>query len=115
MSIHLIPALADTDKLHRQVHRSLRAPSGAIHANGTQQPPTALEWTPDLSAAEQATLADVVTAANAAIELDTTDFAKIQAEIATLKSYVTNPSPTTVQTTAALKALIRVVLAFVRQ
>ncbi len=115
MSTHLIPAVADTDKLHRQVHRSLRAPSGAIHANGTHQPPTALEWTPDLTIAEQATLAEVLTVANAALDLDTTDFAKIQAEIATLKSYVTNPSPTSTQTTAALKALIRVCLAFVRQ
>ncbi|MDP9317273.1 MAG: hypothetical protein M3R24_41530 [Chloroflexota bacterium] len=115
MSIHLIPALADTDKLNRQVRRSLRAPSGAIHANGTHQPPTALEWTPDLTTAEQATLADVVTAANTALDLDPGDVAKVQPEIAALKNYLATTSPTTAQTTAALKAAIRVVLAFVRQ
>ncbi len=115
MSIHPIPALADTDKLNRQVRRSLRAPSGAIHENGTHQPATALEFTPDLTTSEQDTLTALLAiAARPMTDWTPADEAKITTELAAIRTFVGATNPTAAQTLAFQKALGRIVLALLR-
>jgi hypothetical protein len=113
MSIHAIPAGLDIATLRALLPRHLREPSGVQwdRPNGT---PLALEFTPDLSAAEVATLADILTAAARPVPLQPSDEAIIKAEAPTLRAYMQANSPTNAQTVAALKSLIRVVRALVK-
>lgn len=115
MSVHPIPPNIDIGRLSRLITQALRAPSGLVAGNGTNQPPTALEFTPDLSAAEQATLDRVIGAAQKAVDFSPGEYQAIKDEVATLAAYLGNNSPTAAQTAAALKALIRVVRQIVRE
>lgn len=114
MSIHSIPANLDVEKARRLVVRFLRAPSGFVHGDGPEQPPTQLEFTPDLSPAEQATLANIIKAVQSPMELGPDDWQKFSDEKALLQAYHANVTPTNAQSVAAIKALIRVVATLVR-
>jgi hypothetical protein len=74
-------------------------------------------WTPDLSPAEQATLTDLTTMAKFGISADLSlaEFQAIKSDLVTARTYVGLASPTAAQTAAALKSLIRIVGALLRQ
>ncbi len=115
MSRHTIPAVADTDKLNRILVRALRAPNGAVYENGTHQPPTALEFTPDLTATEQDTLTALLAIADRPMtDWTPADEAKITTELAAIRTFVGATNPTAAQTLAFQKALGRIVLALLR-
>jgi hypothetical protein len=63
MSTHALAVPVHQSRLRALLADRLRDPSGVVFGNGLAAPPTALEFTPDLSADEQTILADVVTAA----------------------------------------------------
>src|SRR4029077_1940613 len=94
---------------------ALREPSGVVYGNGTNAPPTALEWTPDLSLAEQTTLDRIIGASGKGFDLTPGEYQAIKDEVVTLSAYLGAASPTQAQTVTALKALIRVVRAMVRE
>ena len=70
MSVHALPAGLDPDALRARLLRSLRAPSG-VQLDAPNGTPTAVEFTPDLSAAEQTTLATLLAQAQATARLRT--------------------------------------------
>ncbi len=115
MSIHALPSTLDLATLRILIARYLREPSGVLFTNGTEQPPTALEFTPDLSAPEIATLAQIVGASGKSFDLAPSEYQAIKDEVAALAAYLAAASPTAAQTVVALKSLIRVVRAIVRE
>ncbi len=115
MSIHNIPVTIPDEQMLRLVRANLRTPRVLITDYSTQPPSSALEFVPDLTTAEQAILDDLVATATSGVNLGMTDWVKVKTEIGTLRTFLTTTSPTNAQTAAALKALIRMVLAFVRQ
>ena len=117
MSIHAIPAGVTMATLNPHLVRDLRKPSRMIEETSVSAPPqvTALEFTPDLSAAEQTTLARIFSAATKGFDLTAGEYQAIKDEVATLSAYLGVATPTLVQTATALKALIRVVRAMVRE
>lgn len=56
MSRHIIPAGTDIERLRALMTGRVREPAGWVLGNGISQPPTAVEFVPDLTAAEQAAL-----------------------------------------------------------
>jgi hypothetical protein len=60
MSVHNIPTTIDLERLREKIRAQLREPSGVVFANGTISAPTALEFTPDLSAQDVTTLTTIV-------------------------------------------------------
>ena len=101
--------------LSAHLTRDLREPSAVIQGPGISTPPSALEFTPDLSAAEAATLAQIFAAAAKGVDLTPTEYQAIKDEVSTLSAYLGAASPTAAQTVTALKSLIRVVRALVRE
>jgi hypothetical protein len=93
----------------------LRAPE-SIATDATSGDPV-LVFNPALTSAEQATLADLTTMARFGISasLSLAEFRAIKADLVTARQYVGLASPTAAQTAAALKSLIRVVGALLRQ
>ena len=82
-------------------------------ADGTVDP--APTFTPALSAAEQTTLANLRRfARRGGLVITPDEWEAVKADAATAKAYVGLASPTTAQTTAAIKAVIRVLGAIVR-
>lgn len=61
MSTHAIPAGTDTERLRALLPARLRQPSGWVLGATTAGAPTAVEFSPDLTAGEQATLAAALT------------------------------------------------------
>jgi hypothetical protein len=115
MSTHALPATIDLPILRARLLRDLRAPSGVVFANGPEQPPTALEFTPDLTIGETTTLAQIIGASAKSFDLTPGEYQAIKDEAAALAAYLGAASPTAAQTVTALKALIRVVRAIVRE
>ena len=76
-----------------------------------------LTFVPVLTTAEQSTLTDLTTMAKFGIPATITlaEFQAIKSDLATARAYVGIASPTTAQTTAALKSTIRVIGALLRQ
>lgn len=60
MSTHAIPAGTDTERLRALLPARLRPPSGWVLGATTTAAPTAVEFVPDLTAGEQATLTDLM-------------------------------------------------------
>lgn len=60
MSIHAIPSDVDIELLVRLLPIRLRAQSGVVFGSGLAAPPTALEFSPDLTAGEETTLAALI-------------------------------------------------------
>lgn len=114
MSTHTLPAGLDMDRARALLLRHLRLPSGVVYGAGDNAPPTALEFTPDLDAVELVTLARILATAARTLDLSPAEEAAIQAETATLRAYLQAAAPTNAQTVTALKALVRVVRAIVR-
>lgn len=56
MSRHAIPPDTDQERLRALVPGRVREPAGWVMGNGTYAPPTAVEFVPDLTAAEQSAL-----------------------------------------------------------
>lgn len=106
MSVHNLPANIDVDLARFLLLKYLRAPSGVIYGNGMNQKPTAIEFTPDLTAQEQTTLAAIATRYTDA----KADYDQYESYRTQLKSYLAIASPTLAQTASSLKLLIRIVL-----
>ncbi|MDP9416043.1 MAG: hypothetical protein M3Q08_18535 [Pseudomonadota bacterium] len=115
MSTHAIEPNIDLTKVIRILAQSLRLPSGIVQKNGIHQPPTALEFTPDLTIAEQAALVELLAiAARPMTDWTPADEAKITTELAAIRTFVGATSPTAAQTLAFQKAVGRIVLALLR-
>ena len=106
MSVHNLPAGVDIDLADFLIHKYLRAPSGYIYGNGTRAAPTAIEFTPDLSAAEQTTLADIAQRYQDA----KADYDQYETLRSQLKTFLGLASPSNAQTLAALKVVVRIVI-----
>lgn len=132
MSLHAIPAGLDIEKLQRVVASALNRRADLARGANPTAYPTHLDLSPDLSANEQNTLADIFTVLKGGVNWDASDLtAGIKSDISTLKSFVTDnnidaylglATPTAAQTAAALKltipalrANIRVLAAILRQ
>jgi hypothetical protein len=114
VSLHAIPPGADLDKLPRLLRLHLRAPEGIVYQNGPNARPTHLEYTPDLTVDEVATLDDVLATADCPIDWSPIDRRVFLNNRTVLVAYLGLNNPTAAQTRDALKALIRVVAAIVR-
>jgi hypothetical protein len=114
MSTHAIPAGLDIDRACRLLRAVLREPSGVVYGNGPEAVPTAVEFSPGLTSAEQTTLAEVLQRCQTAVYWSDADWTVFKAEYATLKTYLGITSPSNAQTAAAAKAIIRVIAAMVR-
>lgn len=71
MSTHTIPVSVDVLLLIRAFPDQLRYPVGIIFANGIAAKPTALEFTPDLSPAEETTLGGIFSLASCVSDFET--------------------------------------------
>lgn len=91
----------------------LRAPSEAYldTVTGPQ-----LVFVPDLTAGEQATLADLTTMAKFGItsNISLAEFTAIKPDLVTARAFVAIASPTAAQSNAALKSTIRILGALLR-
>lgn len=74
----------------------------------------ALTFDPDLTAQEVATLDRLRIVARASLRLTPGEFEAIAAEAPTLRAYLTLNSPTNAQSVAAIKGIIRVLRAILR-
>ena len=115
MSLHNIPNGIDPRTLRLFLAKRIREPSGILYGNGLDQPPTAVEFEPDLSQDEAAKLASLVVIAGMAVQWGIEDLAVFRANRQMLSNYTANNSPTNAQTAAALKALIRVVETIIKE
>lgn len=106
MSTHNLPANIDIDLARFLLIKYLRAPSGLVFGNGLDGPPTAVEFTPDLSPAELVTLQEVADRYTDAKG----DYGQYETYRTQLKTYLALASPTLAQSAAALKLTIRIVL-----
>jgi hypothetical protein len=106
MSTHNLPANIDMDLARYLLVKYLREPSGIIYGNGLQSPPTAVEFTPDLSAQELTTLSEIAQRYQDA----KADYDQYETFRTQLKAYLNLASPTNAQTLAAVKATVRIVL-----
>lgn len=99
-----------------QVAAELCATSGIARPDVTGLPASALEFNPDLSAGDQAKVADIVTMAKFGIgsNLTLAEFQAIKPDLATARAFLGIASPTAAQSNAALKSTIRVLGALLR-
>jgi hypothetical protein len=114
VSLHPIPAGADPGKLPRLLRLFVRVPEGTVYGNGTAERPTHLEYVPDLTTEEAATLDDVFAIADCPIDWSPSDRQIFINNRDGLQAYLGLANPTNAQSVAAIKALIRVVGAIVR-
>jgi hypothetical protein len=115
LSTHAIPAGIDLERARVLATRLVRAPSGIVYGNGEWQPPTAIEFTPDLTPAEQAILAEIVQRCRATVTWSDEDWATFKAAYPVLKAFRTRPSAATLaQTQAVLDRVIDCLAAMVR-
>jgi hypothetical protein len=91
---------------------NLRMPDALVPGQGT----ITYRYTPDLTAAEATTFDRLVSLARQrSVTITPAEWNTIQPDVATVRQYVGLASPTAAQTAAALKSLIRVVGALLRQ
>jgi hypothetical protein len=81
--------------------------------NGTMDPPAGT-WSPPLTAAEQATLADLTLMARFGLTLTLAEWQQIKPDASALKAFLSIASPSNAQSVAAVKSLIRVLAVIVR-
>lgn len=91
-------------------HEAGRAPIG-VELSGTT---LTLTFTPDLTAGEQTALAELVRAAKSVLGLSRQERNALEDDIAGLRTYYGLASPTNAQSIAAIKAIIRVLRAVLR-
>lgn len=108
MSLHILDPKANAELIQRLCRIHLREPSGLRLGNGLGQPPTEIEFTPDLTVPEEATLQKIFDTARAGVLIGPDDLSAMKTDRALLKAFVAIPSPTTAQTANAAKALIRI-------
>lgn len=106
MSIHNLPQNPDIELIRFLLQKYLRPPSGIVYGNGLDQPPTAVEFTPDLSAPEIATLSNVAQRYNDAKG----DYDQYESYRSSLKAFLGNATPTNAEVLSALKLTIRIIL-----
>lgn len=70
MSIHTIPPNIDIELAYVLLIRYLRRPDGIVYGNGDNQPPTAIEFVPDLTPTEQNILSALAIRLTAFTDLD---------------------------------------------
>jgi hypothetical protein len=91
---------------------NLRMPEAFVPGQGT----ITYRYTPDLTAAEATTFDRLVSLARQrSVTITPAEWNAIQPDVATAKTYLGLASPTAAQTATALKSLIRIVAALVRQ
>lgn len=88
----------------------VRLPDSAVASNGQ----ITYTWNPDLSAGDQATVADIATMMNFGVTMSLAEWQTLKPDAAGLKAYLNLATPTLVQTAAATKAIIRVLATIVR-
>lgn len=115
MSIHTIPAAPSATEgypgLLTAVSASVRVPVSVAYVNGS----VVYTFTPDLSAGEATTFADIVSTFRARdVSLTVAEYRAIKPDIALLRTYEGIASPTLVQTVAATKAQSRILRALIR-
>jgi hypothetical protein len=101
---------------------SIVSVNALMAANGIRVPETVtgtgatrtFTWTPDLSAADQTNIADIVTMTGFGVTMTLAEWQSIKSDAAGLKTYFGLASPTLVQTAAATKAIIHVLSVIVR-
>lgn len=94
---------------------SVSPPMGSVLASGSAVQATAtLTWTPDLSPADLATVQSIVKLAVGSTLLTKAERDNLEPDFTTLRAYANAASPTNAQTIAAVKSVIDVLRAFVR-
>lgn len=101
----------DAVRLFDLLERYLRRPETFI-LDANDDP--VATFSPPLSPAEQTAYDDLVTMAKFGVSLTLTEWQSIKADAAGLKTYLGIASPTLAQTSAATKAIIRVLATIVR-
>lgn len=116
MSLHNVPSGVDPEKLLRLLDKHLRASSGVVMGDLPQgTPPAQIEFTPDLTPQEAATLANLFSMAASAVEWQPSDYAVFKQQKDVLANYLTLTNPSAAQRLAMEKALIRVIRAIARE
>lgn len=116
MSTHPIAASPGATRAQQEtvVHEAWELASAAIRPCTIDWDQLALVFTPDLSTAEQGTLADIAVMVKFGVEMTLAEWQSIKADAAGLKTYLGVASPTLAQTASATKAIIRVLGVIVR-
>ena len=110
MSIH--PVTAPTEPLRALVESAIREPS-----NVTGDPVTGaitFHFTPDLSTSEAATFAELDALARSGLAIDPADWPAVRDELPTLRAFMQASSPTAAQSVAAVKSIVRVLRAILK-
>lgn len=93
--------------------RYLRAPTGTATEDTTGDP--VLDFAPALTVPEQATYDRLLSIARAEqMRITPAEWQNIESDIATVKAFVQNASPTNPQAIAASKSTIRILAALIR-
>jgi hypothetical protein len=103
---------AATERLRGLAAEYLRTPADVV--TDQQTGTSTLVFVPALTAPEQATLADLATMARFGVTLTLAEWQGIKTDAANLKAYLGVASPTAAQTSAATKAIIRVLGTIIR-
>lgn len=111
MSIHTFPADTPAGLLVEECAARLRTPEQALESDGR----VTLTFTPDLSPAEIDLLLAIVARLRAGVTMSPQTFEALLPTLTGLRDYHALPSPTGAQTVAAVKGLIRVVRAMLRE
>ena len=106
-----LPANIDRDILRAALADVGLTPSGIVFGNGTAEPPTALEFEPDITPEQQAQVVTIYTRISSA-QTDKAQAEQLRAGLLTYResaeAYLALTSPTNAQSVAAIKALIRI-------
>lgn len=116
MSTHPIPISPDAPprEAAELVERCALLAEHAIRRCSVDWDAQTLRFEPDLSAAEQSALQRLLTVARSSVRLTPAEYDAIAAEALGLRAYVGVASPTNAQSVAAIKAMIRVLRAVLR-
>lgn len=116
MSTHLLPVevVLDGPVNLNAIVRACQRHIGRTPLVVETAPPFTLTFTPDLSATEIDTLARIVAVLTSPLFSAPDDYAAIMAQVPTLRAYFLEPSPTNAQSVAAIKSIIIVLRALIR-
>lgn len=112
MSQH--PTTADSPRLRDLVEEAWSGRLVNVTANGQPEGTVAYVFEPDLSAEEATTLGDLVALSRGGLTITPAEFVALKPTLVGLRDYHALASPTAAQTTAAVKGLIRVLRALLR-
>ena len=90
----------------------VRAPTSYEGGLGTL--PCVLTWVPDLTPSEQATVDSIVQLSIGSVLVTPAERTAIDPDIVLLRAYFLNASPTNAQSVAAIKSIIRMLRAILR-